>query len=67
MGARACGAYEDATDWEQLTTADASSVAISGNGIVVIEIPGAGVWRYADAGGWGVLTPEDVSFLDAAA
>ena len=42
-------------------------VSVSGNGIVVIEIPGAGVWRFEDATGWGVLTPEDVSFLSAVA
>ena len=36
------------TDWQQLTTANASELDVDANGDVAIEIPGAGVWRYRE-------------------
>ena len=56
--------YEDASGWRQLTTANASQVSIAGNGIVAIEIPGAGVWRFEDATTWTQLTTANASQVD---
>jgi hypothetical protein len=52
-----------ATNWIPLTPAIPSHIDVAGNGIVVAEFPGAGVWRHGDpnfaGGGWQQLTPAD--------
>ncbi len=58
--------YEDATGWQQLTTADASQAVVDANGDVAVEIPGYGVWRYEDASGWRQLTTADASQVSIA-
>jgi hypothetical protein len=52
-----------AANWIPLTPAIPSHIDVAGNGIVVAEFPGAGVWRHGDpnfaGGGWQQLTPAD--------
>ena len=45
----------------QLTTADATQLSIAGDGIVAVEIAGAGVWRFEDATGSAQPTTADAS------
>jgi hypothetical protein len=49
--------------WSLLTPAVPSLLDIAGNGIVVADFAGNGVWRYGDpssaGGGWQQLTPAD--------
>jgi hypothetical protein len=58
--------FEDATGWQQLTPATASSVDVNANGNVVAEYPGSGVWRYRDSTGWQQLTTADASQIGIA-
>jgi hypothetical protein len=50
-----------ASGWQQLTSADATQVAVDGQGDVVGEFAGYGVWRYEDSTGWQQLTSADAS------
>jgi hypothetical protein len=47
--------------WQQLTTWNASHVAIDSAGDVAAEFPNQGVWRYEDATGWQQLTGSNVT------
>jgi hypothetical protein len=66
--------FRDGTGWQQLTASDAATVGINGNGDVVGEFAGSGVWSYSDAGaggynpGWVHLTAADAVMvgIDAA-
>ena len=53
--------YEQGTGWRQLTSVDATQVAVDANGDVVAEFAGYGVLRYEAAGGWRQLTPADAT------
>jgi hypothetical protein len=61
------GVWEWDGNWHQLTTANASSVAVGSDGSVVGEFPGAGTWRH-DAligGSWQQLTTSDANKVTA--
>ena len=52
-----------ATGWRQITTTNASQVAIAGNGIVAADFGGAGVWRFAYSINWEQLTSGDAGLI----
>ena len=43
--------FSSTDGWRQQTAANASSVAVDGNGDVLAEFPGSSLWRYQDATG----------------
>jgi hypothetical protein len=48
--------HSDSSGWQQLTPADASTVAVDDHGNV-LAVFFNGLWRYEDASGWQRLTP----------
>jgi uncharacterized repeat protein (TIGR01451 family) len=48
--------HSDSTGWQELTAADASTVAVDDHGNVVATFFN-GLWRYEDASGWQRLSP----------
>jgi hypothetical protein len=58
--------FADNTGWQQLNTADATSLAIGANTTfgppwIVAALTGQGVWRFLDGTGWQQLSTADAS------
>jgi hypothetical protein len=51
-----------ATDWQNLTSADAAMISMAENGELVAQFNGAGVWRYFQ-GNWQQLLPFDATLV----
>jgi hypothetical protein len=53
--------YTDSANWAQLTTTDASALAMDSIGDVFALLPGAGLWEYS--AGWQQLTTGNAVLL----
>jgi hypothetical protein len=55
--------WNSASGWQQLTTGNATQVAIDARGDVAGEFSGGGVWRFEDSTGWQQLTTANAAAL----